>query len=850
MGVKGIYQEIGPGERVALSKLAVEKIENTRRPLRIAIDISIWDFQIQCGKGGSNPALRTLYYRLIRLLYFSIQPVFVFDGPNKPSLKRNVSTKPQSVSLQYFHANTQRMLGLFGFAFHTAPGEAEAECALLQRKGIVDAVLSEDVDTLMFGCTLSMRNWGQEGTKGNKAATHVDIYNAEAIKNGQARLDKEGMILIALMSGGDYNTAGVPGCGIQIACQAARAGFGRDLCRLLDKDYNGLRQWRERLQDELCTNKSGCFRVKHKALKIPDSFPDETIFGYYKNPVVSSAETVRFLRTQIKWDRPVDVQGLRNFVGEAFNWRTISGARRLIRGLAPALLVHQLRVRSESGLSDDGDNLEAQASQEAHYIAEICGPRRTHFLTDGMPELRVAYIPNTIVPINLSEEEPDEPIYNSEGLDKFSENIEESDGGKRSRSKSPTKEKALSKYDPTQEERIWILETYVKLGVPLLAETWEEDMRDPRKFATRKCKKKVSGNKTGMKKGALDAFVKVRKPVTGFVNSSREACLVTKTFPQIPMPATQSDIMKPPCVKKVDERNGESRLVKTPTKSKSQDRSTSKSSPSSRKQNVAPRSQSTVNCNINPWTLARRPPDTFDAKLDRNKRYSALGIYPDSSDEALTYKSPSPTPNKQGSSILFHSDDAVFEKNSDFSLQTSHEDNRLRTLSRTKDTTQPSLHAKPTSIQSSSTQIPNPDPIAPLPNRLPSEPSIPSSPPDLPSTPQRVNRRLNFDLSPCQPHASPASVSSSLPSPSSILPQLRSPRAASKPTTISKSSVCGTEPMSLTGKSRARRLVALRESLEGAWREVDEGEVKVRARRAGREMKMFRDIEVVDLTEV
>ena len=49
-----IYHEIGNGERIALSKLATEKIDSTGRPLRIAVDISIWSFQIQSGKGQTQ----------------------------------------------------------------------------------------------------------------------------------------------------------------------------------------------------------------------------------------------------------------------------------------------------------------------------------------------------------------------------------------------------------------------------------------------------------------------------------------------------------------------------------------------------------------------------------------------------------------------------------------------------------------------------------------------------------------------------------------------------------------------------------------------------------------------------
>lgn len=47
-----IYKEIGAGQRVALAKLAVDQLEQSGRPLRLAIDISIWQFQIQAAKGS------------------------------------------------------------------------------------------------------------------------------------------------------------------------------------------------------------------------------------------------------------------------------------------------------------------------------------------------------------------------------------------------------------------------------------------------------------------------------------------------------------------------------------------------------------------------------------------------------------------------------------------------------------------------------------------------------------------------------------------------------------------------------------------------------------------------------
>jgi 5'-3' exonuclease len=38
-----------------------------------------------------------------------------------------------------------------------APGEAEAELAYLNRVGVIDGILSDDVDNFLFGATLVIR---------------------------------------------------------------------------------------------------------------------------------------------------------------------------------------------------------------------------------------------------------------------------------------------------------------------------------------------------------------------------------------------------------------------------------------------------------------------------------------------------------------------------------------------------------------------------------------------------------------------------------------------------------------------------------------------------------------------
>lgn len=495
---------------MALSKLAVETLEKENRPLRIAIDISIWLFQNQAARGGSNPALRTLYYRLLRLLSLSIQPIFVFDGPNKPNFKRNKKVGSNGASLPVYLA--KQMIKLFGFPCHSAPGEAEAECAFLQREGIVDAVLSEDVDTLMFGCRVTLRNWSSENHNG--APTHVSMYEAEATRTGKSGLDRQGMVLVAMMSGGDYITEGIPGCGIKTACEAARAGFGKVLCEIDKTSAAGYRTWKERLLHEIQTNESKFFRVKRKAFQIPEDFPDREVLGYYTNPVVSTSEKIASLKRDLTWDRDVDIGGLRLLVADAFEWTGKVGAIKFIRGLAPALLTSKLLFRGDLRASGLGDPT-LTAMDEMELVRSITG-QRVHFSTDGITELRLNFVPNEIVCLDLEAELDESVEYGRSGLainadDGVGEDAVFDQDYIPDNSGSPRK-RGPSTFDPTVLDKVWIPRTIANLGVPLKVEDYEEALRIPKKPGKKTGIKTQNGIASDMPKGALDGFVKTSKP--------------------------------------------------------------------------------------------------------------------------------------------------------------------------------------------------------------------------------------------------------------------------------------------------------------------------------------------------
>ncbi|KAI7427762.1 hypothetical protein KC336_g5803 [Hortaea werneckii] len=516
MGIHGLLRELRPAPRTSLALLSSDHYTTHSRPLRLAIDISIWLFQIQSGKGGSNPALRTFYYRLLRLLTLNIHPLFVFDGPNKPVFKRNKKVGGPGVkvaSVPEFLA--KQLLKQFGFPWHVAPGEAEAECAVLQREGLVDAVLSEDVDTLMFGCGVTLRSWNAEGagsgaggggTKGNGPPTHVSVYREEETRERSGGIDSPGMILVALMSGGDYLPEGIPGCGPKVACDAARAGFGTELCGLGRKDREGLARWRERLEREIRTSESKFFSRRNPSFTLPEGFPNKEVLGYYTHPCVSSPEKLERLRASLKWDQEIDFPALREFAKDAFDWRCITGARKFIRNLAPAMLVRELRLRGERAENDPPgppDHEEAQKEKEENLVKAIHGTR-THPSVDSTLELRISFIPSSLVPLDLSLEEEDEevpPASQTPADDHDNETLSPaSDSGSESLPPpptSPTKKRNFKPYDPDLPEKIWILKPFLQLGCPLLVEDWEASSRDPKAFLKQRRKAREVGSRGG-----------------------------------------------------------------------------------------------------------------------------------------------------------------------------------------------------------------------------------------------------------------------------------------------------------------------------------------------------------------
>ncbi|KAF5385881.1 hypothetical protein D9615_002450 [Tricholomella constricta] len=220
MGVAGLWK---PAVQVrTLTQVAtVEGFESQRRgscTLFIGVDASILLNRAQYAayhqkgglnmQAGENLPLQILFWQICRMLALPVTPVYVFEGNKGPLYKRGreVKTTPHALTNSF-----QELLTSVGFHFYVAPGEAEAELAELSKSGKIDAVMTEDVDAFLFGATHVFRipNISKDGDL-------VSIYTLDTIQSSLS-LSTSKMVLIAILSGGDYDTEGLSGCGIDTA---------------------------------------------------------------------------------------------------------------------------------------------------------------------------------------------------------------------------------------------------------------------------------------------------------------------------------------------------------------------------------------------------------------------------------------------------------------------------------------------------------------------------------------------------------------------------------------------------------------------------------------------------------
>ncbi|NXA96248.1 GEN endonuclease, partial [Melanocharis versteri] len=246
MGVTYLWQILEPVRQpVNLSSL---------RGKTLAVDLSLWVCEAQTVKKMvgvvTKPHLRNLFFRFSFFTSMGVKLVFVMEG-EAPRLKADTMSKRNEMRYgpskkvgavrtgrSLFKAMLKECLELLeclGVPWVQAAGEAEAMCAYLNAKGLVDGCITNDGDVFLYGAQTVYRNFAM-----NAKDPHLDSYTMSSIKE-KLGCDRESLIGLAVLLGCDYLPKGVPGVGKEQALKLIETLQGQNLLQRFE-------QWKEQFQ--------------------------------------------------------------------------------------------------------------------------------------------------------------------------------------------------------------------------------------------------------------------------------------------------------------------------------------------------------------------------------------------------------------------------------------------------------------------------------------------------------------------------------------------------------------------------------------------------------------------------
>ncbi|MGP6206977.1 flap endonuclease-1 [Cuniculiplasma sp. SKW3] len=187
--------------------------------------------------GNVTSHLSGIFYRTIALMEDGMRPVYVFDGkPSPMKLKtleeRRLIKERNEEELEKAIANqdlekiarlkrtinrittdmieeSKQLLGYMGLPFVQAPSEGEAQASVMSSDGIVQAVISQDYDCLLFGAKRVLRNftiYGRRRISSRNIYISVDPEYIDLQENLESlSITRDQLIDIGILVGTDFN---------------------------------------------------------------------------------------------------------------------------------------------------------------------------------------------------------------------------------------------------------------------------------------------------------------------------------------------------------------------------------------------------------------------------------------------------------------------------------------------------------------------------------------------------------------------------------------------------------------------------------------------------------------------
>jgi flap endonuclease-1 len=225
-------------------------------------------------EGKITSHLSGVFYRNARLLEAGVKVVYVFDGKapiekretiekreeNKKIAEKNYEEAKEAGDMESARkyaqatsrltdemlAETKELLIGLGIPIVQAPAEGESEAAFLCKSGKVDYSVSQDYDSLLFGCpnlvrNLSVTNKRKVPGRSFWVDAPTEIIDLQGVLNG-LNLTREKLIALGILVGTDYNPGGIRGIGPKKGLALLQKGAVSDVFKeVKDKWTFGIR---------------------------------------------------------------------------------------------------------------------------------------------------------------------------------------------------------------------------------------------------------------------------------------------------------------------------------------------------------------------------------------------------------------------------------------------------------------------------------------------------------------------------------------------------------------------------------------------------------------------------------
>ena len=230
MGIKNLNRYLKNYCNKGIGKISIDKL----RGKTIVIDTSIYIYKFL----EENALLENFFVLITSFREYEITPLFVFDGKadvskmdllwkrvhmkrdalkefhklkerieaggvrsasekqhllGKMEILRKKSTRIQEHDL----AELKQLFNAMGVFYYTAEKEADIVCAHFVKQGFAWGCMSDDMDMLVYGCDIVLREWNLKQNTGM-------LYHLDTIRK-EVRVKPEHFSRLLLLMGSDYN---------------------------------------------------------------------------------------------------------------------------------------------------------------------------------------------------------------------------------------------------------------------------------------------------------------------------------------------------------------------------------------------------------------------------------------------------------------------------------------------------------------------------------------------------------------------------------------------------------------------------------------------------------------------